>query len=387
MDGTKNIKGLATEPLRLPRGRTLVCLLVVILLAGGTWAAWKALEKRPFMARWKVGRYLKKESRMADFKVAFRFPTKEEMAQVPSTPVASEPQTSEFEALRDEYFALKIAALRLERTVALNQAALAAANARLQVLTNAASPARAAQRELSRLKDKVAGLEKKATLEEELKAKEATLGPLVQKLWEFQRRWIAEFEPPAVGSATLAQAQARFSSEMRVKVSEASSYSDIYRLIGQELWVADGLLKSKNPEHQRVGLTLALNAARNALDDAENGWVAARICEGYLLPHQDLARVTNPRSLLNADNFLNECAAIFRRNNETVSAAHLYESELARAKTSQRADWARSQIARAYEDAGDIHLAVQYLRQIQNTNDYRWIARRLPRLEAQLKTQ
>ena len=42
------------------------------------------------------------------------------------------------------------------------------------------------------------------------------------------------------------------------------------------------------------------------------------------------------------------------------------------------------QIAMACEEAGDLKQAVRWWQQIQNTNDYRWMMRRLPELKLQL---
>ncbi len=51
-----------------------------------------------------------------------------------------------------------------------------------------------------------------------------------------------------------------------------------------------------------------------------------------------------------------------------------------------RADWARSQIGLAYEQAGDAKHALQAYREIKNTNNFRNVFfRNVPRLEKQLK--
>ena len=63
----------------------------------------------------------------------------------------------------------------------------------------------------------------------------------------------------------------------------------------------------------------------------------------------------------------------------------IYETCLARAGTPPKADWARAQLSMAHEQAGDPKRALQYLREIQETNDYRRELRRAPRLETQAK--
>jgi hypothetical protein len=81
-----------------------------------------------------------------------------------------------------------------------------------------------------------------------------------------------------------------------------------------------------------------------------------------------------------------ECADIFRRNEEFTGVVRTYKMALAAAGTPQKADSARAQISMAYEQAGDLKQALQYLKQIKETNDFRWVLRRVPRLEQQLKS-
>jgi hypothetical protein len=159
----------------------------------------------------------------------------------------------------------------------------------------------------------------------------------------------------------------------------------MYRLIGQELWVAGRLLEARNPEVVRLGITTALDAARHALTEAQNGWVAARICEGYIWPHLAVADDTNRRSPFHPENLLREVAQVFQRNDEPHNVVRTYQASLHQAGTPARRDWARVQIAGAYEQAGDLRNAVRYLKQVEDTNDNRWVLRRLPRMEQQLK--
>src|SRR5205085_7095269 len=173
--------------------------------------------------------------------------------------------------------------------------------------------------------------------------------------------------------------------ESEQKLSTAASYDAMYKIIGQELFVASGLLASGNPEHRRQGVLTSLSASRHASTYAVNGAVAARICEGYVLPNLDLANDTNRRSTFNEDNLLRQCANIFERNYEFNNVVRTYEIFLSGVKNADRADWARSQIGQAYEQAGDSKHALQAYRQIQNTNNYRNIfVRAVPRLEKQL---
>jgi len=184
----------------------------------------------------------------------------------------------------------------------------------------------------------------------------------------------------------LAKARAAFSDESERKIAGAPSYDGMYKVIGQELFVAKGLLASGNPEHRRQGVLAALSASRHASAYAMNGAVAARICEGYVLPNLDLANDTNRRSTFNEENLLRQCADIFERNYEFNNVVRTYQIFLDGVKNADRADWARSQIGQAYERANDPKRAIQTYRQILNTNNYRVVfSRRVPQLEKQLQ--
>ena len=407
MNAATNLKTTKTPPTAasLRRGKRVWLLVAALALAAGGYALWKYVTAPPppWLVRWRVERYLKKQARTSDLKVDFPFPSKADMARTSpkSKDKAGASKSSQtgkdFETLRDEYFPLKSAALVLERDLARVEAERKESAAQLDALSKqladaqadaAATNVAALQANVAALRERVSALRKKGSARSELQAKEQALAPIVNDLWEFQRAWLAETEAAGPSSANrLAQARAQFTADIRQKLDQAASYSEMYRLIGQEIWVADRLLSSANPEHRRAGVTLALTAGRHAINDAQNGWVAARICEGYVRPNLDLADDTNRRSSFNPDNLLNECADIFRRSGEYPNVARTYEVALARATTPQQSDAARAQLAAAWEQAGDAKRAVQYLRQIQNTNDFRWALRRLPRLEQQAKAR
>jgi hypothetical protein len=206
-------------------------------------------------------------------------------------------------------------------------------------------------------------------------------------LWEFQRSFAEDGAgAQATGNAALAKARAIFTDESERKIASAPSYDGMYKGIGQELFVAQGLLASGNPEHRRQGVLTALSASRHASAYAMNGAVAARICEGYVLPNLDLANDTSRRSTFNEENLLRQCADIFERNYEFNNVVRTYQIFLNGVKNADRADWARSQIGQAYEQANNPKLAIQAYRQIQNTNNYRNVfSRTVPRLEKQLQ--
>ena len=375
-------------------------VLVALALGAAAYGVWHYLTDppRPWLVRWRVQRFLKHEAHTSNFKTDFPLPSKAEMAKAPpktgtANPAKDTPAGKDFETLRNEYFGLKTSALALERELLRSQTGLKDNAAQLEALTNqwsdaSATNAAALQARAAELRARGEALQKKAETPDALRAKEDALAPIVRDLWAWQRGWQAEAEMDgSAGAKALNQARVQFAADWGRSFAQASSYAEMYRLIGQELWVASRLLDSANPEHQRAGITLALTASHHALDDAQNGWVAARICEGYVWPHLGLADNPNRRSEFNPENLITQCADIFRRNNEYQNVVRTYETYLARAGTPQRADWARSQLASALEQSGDARGALRYLRQIQNTNDYRGALRRVPRLEQQVKAK
>jgi hypothetical protein len=382
--------------------RPLLALLGLLLAAAGGFGLWNYLTDppKPWLVRWQITRYLKKQGGTSDFKVSFPFPSRAEMAKAPpkSGTSAGEllkgPRTGqEFDALKAEYTRLKTSALVMERELARNDAELKDQTGQLEALLrsletaqtqSAATNVSRLQSDVNALRARVAALQQKAAGRTEWQSKEEALIPIVSDLWDFQRAWLAEAQPPGAASG-LAQARAELTADLQRQLFEAPSYAAMYRLIGQELWVAEHLLASANPEHGRVGLGLALSASQHALGDAQNGWLAARICEGYVWPNLDLAEAGNRRSPFNLENLLNECANVFRQADEFQNVARTYQKFLAKVNDPQRADWARAQIAMAYDQAGDPKRALQYLRQIKATNDFAWLMRRVPRLEQQVK--
>jgi hypothetical protein len=397
MKGDIDLREIQWSKLRLSRRRwTLVLSLVGIaaVLAFG----WRYVTNppRPWLVRWKLDRYLKKESHASNFRVDFAFPSKAEMQKSKEkSPTSVNPVGTRtgktFEALREEYLAQKTAAVALERIVVRAETELKNNTAQLEVLTKqiAAGGADVASLEsnATALREKLAGLRQAPSRREEWQAKEQAIAPLEEDLWEFQKKFAAESAASdASAQAGLVKARSEFTEISEQQLRNATSYDAMYKIIGQELFVAKGLLASENPEHRRQGVTLALSAARHASDFAVNGGVAARIVEGYVLPNLDLATDANRRSPFNEENLLGQCANIFQRNFEYNNVVRTYEIYLADVKNPARADWAHERIGDAYESSGNLKSALESYRQIRDTNSYRNLfQRQIPRLERQLK--
>jgi len=399
MRGDIDLREINLRKLRFSR-RTLWLAAVLVLVALAGWGAWRyvAHPPKPFYVRWRLNSYLKKESHTSSFKVDFPFPSKAEMAK-PSKKDAKENAVTkgsrtgkDFDALRDEYLSLKTTTLQLERTLVRAETEAKERNAKLEALTtqlaqaqsetDAAAKVSELQSNLTTLREQIAASQKSSGRRPELAANQQALAPIVDDLWEFQRVFAADHAAgDGNNSAALTKARGEFASGIEQKIATASSYESMYHAIGQQLFVAKRLLESGNPAHRRLGVTTAFTAARHALNYAMNGSVAARICEGYILPNIDLATDTNPRSTFSDRNFITQCADLFERNNEFNNVVRTYEMFLAIAKNPAQADWARSQMAMACERGGNPKQAVAIIREIKDTNTYSRLIRRIPRLQ------
>ena len=399
MKGDLDLRDINLKKMRVsPRvGWTLGA---VVVLAGLATLAWYRVSHppKPWLVRWRLNSYLKKQAHTGNFKVDFAFPSKAEMtkpAPTATAPVAPKGSRTGkgFEELREEYMTLKTATLVLDREIVGSEKQLKEATNELATLTKqadealpGATNAAEVQASLAVLRLRVPGLQKTVARRAEVNAKNEAISPIENDLWEFQRAFHAEADSSsAAGAAALLQARNQFTAETEKTMETAGSYGAMYKTIGQELFVAQRLLESGQPEHRRQGVTIALNASRQAANYAMNGGLAARICEGYILPHLDLATDTNRRSPFNEENLLGQCTDIFRRNYEYNNVVRVYETYLESVKSAARADWARSQIALAYEQSNEPKKALAALREIRDTNAYRGTLRAVPRLEQQIK--
>lgn len=394
MRGDVDLREINLQKLRFTR-RTWAVVMACAVVIGAGWGAWYYVNHppKPWLVRWRLDRYLKAQAHAGGFKADFPFPSKAEMA-APKTKsnsggAAKGARTGkDFEALREEYMTLKVSALQLERGIVQSEKKLKAGAPQFESLTRQLAEARAAtdavakvtelESSLAKLRTQIESAEKVAARRPELLAKEQAMSPIVDDLWDFQRALNAE----TAGSGTsLAQARDQFLRSAEEKLSAASSYESMYKIIGEELFVAKGLLASGNPDHRKQGVNIAFAASRHAFTYAVNGGVAARICEGYILPNIDLATDTNRRSTFHEQNFVEQCANIFQRNNEFNNVVLAYQRALDNATSTPQKDWARSQMAMAYEQGGNPKQAVAMIQSIQDTNNYRNLMRRLPRLK------
>jgi hypothetical protein len=383
--------------------KSLIVIAAILLAAGGIWALWEHMmdPNRPWVARWQVTRYLKKNSNTSSFQVPFPFPSKAAMAKAPASGgtaggamLKGKRTGKDFDTLAREYLELRTALLPLEYDIPQAEQELKTLKPRVEQLAKQQAEARTASATnsngrmfgLRNLQRRVAMLETTIATRTNLEPRQAALAPMLSDLWDFQRSWEGEvLANDVTDTNSLAGAQAALVAQARQRLRDAKSYTAMYKVIGQELWVADRLLESKNPQHRRTGVSLAMEATLEAIRDAENGWVASRIIAGYLWPNLDLATDVNRRSAFNLDTLLEECANILRQADDFDGLVRNYQMMLAHAGTPQRRDQAHAQMSMAYEQAGYFQEAIGALRQIKATNDFRWALNRIPRIERQMK--
>ncbi len=176
--------------------------------------------------------------------------------------------------------------------------------------------------------------------------------------------------------------QVIFSKYFDEKQNEAASWKAFYKVIGQELKLAESLLESPDVEQAHTGLALAIETTRYANSPGENPWLAARICEGYLWPNMELA--DKPGNLnLDSEKILNICEDAFRNNAETNNVVRNYTYIIAKSKGT-RVDISRFRLSRVLEDQGKYAEALSYLKQMSNTNKNGW-HQRVAALEQKVK--
>lgn len=396
-----NTNPTGEQQVRIPlKWVAAVGVLVLLVLGARVFWAYYNDPPRPWVLKWQIRRYLKSESGYGNFKTDFVFPSKAEMARNPeagsSKPAAGAPAVElpkrDFDALKKEYIEQSLAVFALERGVVEKQKQAAGlkgsiAKTEKQLADLAPASSNNAPALLARIaawSNQIATAEKQVSGQQQsLDSKQQIVAQARNDLILIQRTWAQQLAlSEGTDTNRLSLAVRTLTRETRDKLSQAPTYAAIYLGIGQELWVADRLLGSANPEHRRQALTLVREAIRNSVSFAENGGLASLICRAYVLPAIDL-----PENAADLDRFITDASDLFRQIDDLPGLAQITRLQIARAKTPQRADAARAQLAQAYERAGEYVEAVRWYKQIKLTNDYSWALRRLPRVEQQAKQQ
>jgi hypothetical protein len=156
-----------------------------------------------------------------------------------------------------------------------------------------------------------------------------------------------------------------FSAYFRTNQQEAGTYEQMYRLIGEQLFVADELLKSDDATRQVMALVMASEASTYSRTNVQNLWLSARICEAYLWPNLTMVETTN-RNLLTPNALLDLCEAAFKEAGETNHLTTIYEHLIAKSQgTKQQLDLARFRLSRLYQGLGRDEEALKLLKEIK----------------------
>jgi hypothetical protein len=156
-----------------------------------------------------------------------------------------------------------------------------------------------------------------------------------------------------------------WSTWFRTAQEQAPSYRDMYRLIGQQLALADRLLTNASSQEQVTGLVMASEASAYARTNTINLWLGARICEAYLWPNLGMVE-TNKGSQLTSDALLNLCDIAFKEAGETNNIIKNYEMLLAKGPKAAQADVLHYRLGRIYMDMGENQKALAQFQQIKN---------------------
>ena len=156
-----------------------------------------------------------------------------------------------------------------------------------------------------------------------------------------------------------------WSAWFRTAQEQATSYQDMYRLIGQQLALADRLLTNSSTQEQVTGLVMASEASAYARTNTVNLWLGARICEAYLWPNLGMVE-TNKSSQLTSDALLNLCDIAFKEAGETNNIIKNYEMLLAKSPKAAQADVLHYRLGRIHMDMGENQKALAQFQQIKS---------------------
>ncbi len=171
----------------------------------------------------------------------------------------------------------------------------------------------------------------------------------------------------------------------RTNQEAAGTYEQMFRLIGEQLTVAEHLLESDDLAQKQSGLVMASEASAYARNNAINLWLAARICEGFLWPNLATVEGTNQAAFA-PETLLNICDAAFKEAEETNNIIRNYEYLLKRNLKVQQADAIRFRLARLYEETGQDPKALAILKQITTFKTGR-VAQQIAAIEQRLKSK
>jgi hypothetical protein len=188
---------------------------------------------------------------------------------------------------------------------------------------------------------------------------------LATQLLQVERAWEAARMEVLRKENELAQQENTYIRSVREQIKGVRNYEAMYRIIGQQLATADGLLADPDPSRRRMGLKMAREACGHANSGGMDVGLAARICEAYFWPNLHLADA-QPGSREHTLDLLETARRVFFETDETNNVLKNYSLLLSNAPNAKAADIYRVQVADWLEEKGSLKHANEILGEIRD---------------------
>jgi len=170
---------------------------------------------------------------------------------------------------------------------------------------------------------------------------------------------------------------------LKAQYNQPPDYKTVYRTIGEHLVIAEHLLNQESPQKQAEGMRIVSGLCSTALDVAVDPWLAARICDAYIVPH--FSKIDEkPKYGLTREHFMDVAGRVYRAAEEIDRYVQLSRTFLSMAKTDQKIDQARYRLGRALEDNGQKQEALKYFQEITHPSLTNNASRRIASIERSL---
>ena len=166
---------------------------------------------------------------------------------------------------------------------------------------------------------------------------------------------------------------------LKAQYETANDYKSIYRLLGEHLSICEKMLRSSDAKQQEKALRLLVELCQTSEDLAVDGWLAARICDGYLTPNLSKVEAAEQDKLIHFAN------RVYVAANEKDRTVDIYKMLLASTSPEKRSDQIRFRLADLLTTKGDYKEALLYFRQIKDTKLASNARQRIATVEQKLK--
>jgi len=196
-------------------------------------------------------------------------------------------------------------------------------------------------------------------------AEKQARAPIEAQLQSAEHAWATARTEARRKQEELSQQENTYIRSVRQQMAGVRSYDAMYRLIGEQLATADGLLADPDRARRRMGLKNAREACGHMNSGGVDVWLAARICEAYFWPNLDLADA-GAGSSENALDLLETSRRVFFETDETNNVLKNYNLLMSNAPSAKAADTFRVQLADWLEEKGSLKHAAKILSEIRD---------------------